>query len=605
MITAVLMVAAQLVWKAGLLHGMYFIWDDFHDLDLAIQHPLSWGYLTYIWDGHLIIGLRLVAWLLARTSLYNWGLASAVTLAFTAAAGLACFRALRTLFGDSPRILIPLTFYLLTPLTVPSFAWWSSAMESVPFQLAIFMSLTSHVLYVRTGRTKHLAGATFWVAFGLIFFEKALVLPLLLFAITAGFLVPRRGLLDGVRTAALRFRRAWALYLSLMIVYSVILGVALHSSIAQPHSPSSAANIAVLIGDLLKDSFLPGLLGGPWQWYPAGAFVLAGTPPALAWLSVVVAVAVVLASIVLRRTALLAWAILAGWIFTADIAPLLLGRVSTILPALLGLDIRYVADAAPVAAICAALAFWPVGHVQAAARQRARRVPPKLTQQLKLATAGLVGVFVLGSIWSVQQLGQTVSGTSARSYIANATEAVQLAPPGAVVYDWPVPANIEAPVFGPYAQASAVIGDLEIGKLRWVTKLRGTVDNLGWFGADGKLYQAWVGPTSSIERPTGHACWPERHGQIVVRFPTRTSLYTWILRFGYLLGPSDSAVITVRYGRSVKELTVLPGLHAAYLPEHGGGVTSVTFGGLGSTPLCIGDVEAGNIIFSPFTKPIP
>src|SRR5579859_1607067 len=60
LLVALLMIAIQLVWKARLLHGLYFLRDDFHDLDLAAEHPLNWGYLTYIFDGHLIIGLRLV-----------------------------------------------------------------------------------------------------------------------------------------------------------------------------------------------------------------------------------------------------------------------------------------------------------------------------------------------------------------------------------------------------------------------------------------------------------------------------------------------------------------------------------------------------------------
>jgi len=598
------MIVAQVIWKAVLLHGLYFIWDDFHDLDLAIEHPLNWSYLTYIWDGHLIIGLRVVAWLLARTSLYNWGLASAVTLAFTAAAGLACYRALRTLFGDGPRILIPLLFYLLTPLTVPSFAWWSSAMESVPLQLAIFMAVTSHVLYIRTSRPRHLAAAAFWVAFGLIFFEKALVLPLLLFALTAGFLVSRRGLLDGARKALVHFWRAWAVYLGLMIVYSGVLLIALHSSIAQPHAPTSAGNITVLIGDLLKDSFLPGALGGPWQWYPTGAFVISGPPVFLSWLAVVGAILVVAVSVATRRTALVAWLTLAGWIFVADMLPLFLGRISTILPGLLGLDIRYVADAAPVAALCIGLAFWPVLGAPSPVRRLASQARPQASHQLRMAAAGLIGVFVLGSFWSVQQLGASVSGAAARNFIANATEAVQQAPQGAVIYNWPVPSIIEDPVFQNYAQDSAVIGDLAIGKFHWITKPNGTIDNLSWFGADGKLYAAWVGPTS-ILAPTQSRCWPERHGRIVIRFAQATSPYTWILRFGYLMGGTHSVVVTVSYGQSTKVLTVLPGLHAAYLPESGGNVTKIVISGLSTASLCVGDTEAGNIISNPYTKPIP
>jgi hypothetical protein len=602
MLVALLLIVAQLIWRAQLLHGLYFVRDDFHDLDLAIEHPLTWSYLTYIWDGHLIIGLRLVAWLLVRTSLYNWGLASAVTLAFTAAASLACYRMLRTLFGDSPRILIPLLFYLLTPLTIATFAWWSSAMESVPLQLAIFMAVTSHVLYIRTARTKHLVAAGFWVAFGLIFFEKALVLPVLLFVLTAGFFITRGNLLDGARLALRQYWRAWALYLGLMVCYAVVLGIALHSSISQPQAPQAAGGIAALIGDLLKDSFLPGAFGGPWQWYPT-FFVIAGAPQGLQWLSVVAAVIVIAVSVLMRKTAWLAWATLAGWILTADVAPLIIGRIGTILPALLGLDIRYVADAAPVAAICIGLAFWPVARVGSTQPSRPPQAVP--AQPLRLVAAGLVGLFVLGSIWSVQQLGNTISGAQARSYIANATEAVSLAPNGTEVYDWPVPDSIVPAVFGHYSHTSAVIGDLANGKLHFLTKLRGTIDNLTWFGADGKLYPVFVGPTSSILRPKGRPCWPERNGRIVVRFASPTSAYTWILRFGYLLGPSTSAVISVRYGDAVKYLTVVPGIHAAFLPETGGDVTKITIGGLGPTPMCVGDAEAGNIISSPFSKPIP
>lgn len=603
MLVASLMIVAQLIWKAHLLHGLYFVRDDFRNLDLAIEHPLTWSYLTDIWDGHLIIGPRLVAWLLVRISVYNWGLASAVTLAFTAAASLACYRTLRTLFGDGPRILIPLLFYVLTPLTIATFAWWSSAMESVPLQLAIFMAVTSHVLYVRTARTRHLVATAFWVVFGLIFFEKALVLPLLLFGLTAAFFVARRNLLDGARTALRQYWRAWAVYLGIMVGYAVVLAVALHSSIAQPQAPQATGGVAVLLGDLLKDSFLPGAFGGPWQWYPVSSFVIGGAPPFLEWVSVVAALIVIVASVLVRRTAWLAWATLAGWIFAADLVPLVIGRIAAMLPALLGLDIRYVADAAPVAAICMALAFWPVLGVRSAPRSRPRQA--MAAQQLRLAAAGLVGVFMLGSIWSVQQLGNTMSGASARSYIANATEAVSLAPQGADVYDWSVPDRIVPPVFGRYAHASAVIGDLDIGKLHWLTRLRGTIDNLSWFGADGQLYPIFVGPTSSIVRPTGRPCWPERHGRITIEFASPTSAHTWILRFGYLLGPSTSALVSVRYGNSVKYLTVEPGLHAAYLPERGANVTKITIGGLGTTPMCVGDTEAGNVISSPFNKPTP
>ncbi len=608
-ITASLLIVAQIIWKAYLLRGLYFRVDDFHDLDLAIEHPLDWRYLTYIWAGHLIIGLRIVAWLMVRTSLYNWGLASVISLGFTAAADLACYRALRVLFGNGPRILIPLIFYLLTPLTITDLGWWSSAMEAIPLQLAIFMALASHVFYVRTGRTRQLVGGSLWLIFGLIFFEKALVLPVLLFAITAAFLVERRTLADGVRSALTRFWRAWAVYLAIAAVYAVVFLISLRTSISQPHSPPSLGSVFALIGDLLKNSFFPGVFGGPWQWFPlpGNSFALAAPPQFLAWVATVLAIVVAGATIVIRRRAWLAWLILAIWLFIADLLPLFLSRVSTIPPALLGLDIRYVADASAVVAICIGLAAWPVLGTAAAANgpRPGAKSATSAGHPLRTAVAALAALFVLGSVWSVQDLGETIKGTAARGYIAKATEAMTLVPRGTLVFDWPVPPDMVPAVFAKYADASKVVGDLDIGKVRWVQRLNGTIDNLYWVGADGELHQVWVGPTSTLPRAKAQGCWPENDGQVAVTFPVLTSPYTWVIRIGYLLGSKRPVKVTIRYGHSATAVTLLPGLHAAFASVGGGRVSGIAISGLGTNRLCVGDAEAGSIESSPFGKAIP
>src|SRR5215471_11795597 len=145
-----------------------------------------------------MIGPRAIAWLLVRASLYDWKLASGVVLVLQACASLAALRVLRTLFGNRPVILLPLAVYLLTPLTIAGLGWMTAALESVPLQLATFMAINAHVCYVRSGHLRHLAAAAGWVAFGLAFFEKALVLPLLLLAITAAFFAGDTSLLAGI-----------------------------------------------------------------------------------------------------------------------------------------------------------------------------------------------------------------------------------------------------------------------------------------------------------------------------------------------------------------------------------------------------------------------
>src|SRR5215467_5941693 len=473
LISALAMIAAQLIWKGIFLSHLYFRQDDYRDLDLAIQSPLSWRYLTSVEAGHLIIGLRIVAWLLARTTLYNWGLATAVSVTITAAADLAGYRALRTLFGDRPRILIPLALYLLNPLTIPDLGWWSAAMEYVPLQLATFAAVTAHVHYLRTRRTRHLAASLAWIAFGLIFFEKALVLPLLLLAITAAFMVDRRTFLGGVVRALFSFPRAWLGYLVLLAGYSVILGVALETSPITPQVPGSPAGVVQFIGYLLRDTFLPGALGGPWRWYPLGdgSYALAAPTAVASWLAVIVAVTVIAATILRRAIAWRSWAILAGWVFFADVLPVIVGRLKFIAPIILGLETRYVADAAPVLAICVGLALWPVQGVarpqpdQVSHRAKALAGYPALPaaqfQYLRYATAVLLGVVAIGSIWSVQHYEAVTNGRAPRTYIANAAAALRLAPRGTNVLDWPVPADMEVGLFGKISLASTVIGDME------------------------------------------------------------------------------------------------------------------------------------------------
>src|SRR5262245_66675934 len=81
LVAAIVLIVVEIAWKAQFLSHLYFRQDDFHDLDLARESSFSWQYVTYIGAGHLIIGLRVIAWLMVQTSLYHWGLASAISLA--------------------------------------------------------------------------------------------------------------------------------------------------------------------------------------------------------------------------------------------------------------------------------------------------------------------------------------------------------------------------------------------------------------------------------------------------------------------------------------------------------------------------------------------
>ncbi len=593
-----LLIIVGLAWKVQFLSHLYFRQDDFHDLDLAAESPFSWRYVTYIGAGHLIIGLRVVAWLLVRISLYNWALASAVSLSLLAAANIAALRLLRMLFGERPAILIPLLIYAFCPLLLPDLGEWSSALESVPLQLAIFMALAAHVWYIRTGRTRHMIAAAAWVAFGLLFFEKGLVLPPLIFAVTAWFMAPRRSWLGGMRAALVRYWRAWLVYLAMMVGYVLLLAVSLHTSTSQPSTPPSASAAFEFARGLVENSFLPGAIGGPWQWLPVtgGSYSSAAPPTALIWLALLAVVAVILASVWRNKRAWRAWVILAGWVAVADMLPVIISRLGAFSPAVLATETRYVADAVPVLAICLGLAFLPLADQQAAVVQAGRRRAPLHAAGHASfdAAAILVAVFVFGAVWSGQAYENVTTGSPAARYIANATAAIKMAPRGTPVVNVAVSGDMVEGLFGRYALQSTVIGDIHPHKLQWMRHPAGTIDGLHIFGTDGRLYPALVEGASSYPLPAGQKCWPVRHGRTVVRFGGSSPSYTGILRVGYVWFSAAPGYVIVHYSGGVETLAVKSGLHTGYVPISGS-VCRIRVDTIGGGGLCIGDVQAGNL----------
>ncbi len=605
MLGGLALIVVQLIWKSFFLGHFYFWQDDFRFMELALRNSFNWKYLTYAEAGHLLPGAWAIAWVVARISLYSWPLAATVTVVMLAAADLAALRLLRTLFGNRPAILIPLAVYLLSPLTLPDIRWWSAAIETLPLQIATFMALNAQVHYVRSGRFRHAVAVAAWLLFGLVFFEKAVVLPLLLLGITSGFLMDGPWL-RAIGRCLVSYWRGWALQLAVLAGYLTVFAVSLHSSSSQPGIPGTSAGVFTFISDLVKSTFVPGAIGGPWQWFPSGdaEYAYSAPPAALIWLSLIVAVSVIGASIWSRRGAGRAWAILAGWLVAADIVPVLVGRISELGPKVLGLETRYVADAVPVLAICLGLAFWPVtGRPDTAARRWASGNLGNLAnpgQLGRMAAAGVVGAFVIGSVWSAQAFQNVTSSLPDRTFIANARVAVADAPDGTVIADEPVPPGLVLGVFGRDADTSQVIGPMESAqattRIRWLPRLDGTIDHLWVFGAEGRLHQAAVFGRASLPLAAGQSCQQVSQGRAVVRFPAPTLSHTKVLHVTYLAATAvNGDYATVSYGKSSYLLTVRPGLHSAYFSVRGS-ADSVTVSGPAMAGLCLGDMEAGIVV---------
>lgn len=604
-IAALGMIVAQLIWKGVILSHFFFWQDDFVFFDRALNNGLTWHYLMKVQGGHLDPGPFAISWVVARISLYNWTLASAVLLVILLASCLALLRLLRSLFGDRPAILIPLVVYLLCPLTVPDLVWWSAGIEGVPLQLAIFMSLDAHVRYLRTRERRYVITAAVWLLVGMLFFDKGLVLPFFLFAVTSAFFIggswPRAIIL-----AWKTYWKAWAVYAVLFACYGTVLAVQLAAPGALPGNSGAPHHVLNFITSLLKDSFIPGAVGGPWQWFGNGVEAFATPPTTLIWLSLVAGAAVIASSVLYRRYAWRAWAIIGAWVLAADVAPIVIGRTGINNPALtvfLGLDTHYVADAVPILVVCLGVAFWPItGVPDQRRRSPARRAPG---QVMPMITGLALGAFILGSVFSVQTYLHATTSQPGRSYIATARQALAAVPRGTVVVDQPAASSVMAAILlGPYGYDAQVLGSMARGKIDWTREPDGTIPHLEIFTADGRLWPAAVVGVYSKPLPAANSCWPSTQDVITVplRQVATVTNGPWTLRMSYV--SSITQRVSVYFGGRRKPLALKRGLDTAYLPVLGSG-SSVIVRTASAGTLCVGNIAIGGLFQNQSATPTP
>ena len=63
------------------------------------------------------------------------------------------------------------------PLGIPGFAWWAAALNSLPMLAAMAWVCADAVLLVRTGKQRYAVTGILGYFGGLLFFEKAAVIP--------------------------------------------------------------------------------------------------------------------------------------------------------------------------------------------------------------------------------------------------------------------------------------------------------------------------------------------------------------------------------------------------------------------------------------------
>ncbi|MFC8615554.1 hypothetical protein ACFT9M_03910 [Micromonospora purpureochromogenes] len=350
---AVAMILVSLVWRAQLASRGYLAVDDYVLIARAAEADLTPGFLLTLYNNHFMPAALLATWLVTRAvGLAYWPYVLLLTAA-QAVLAVSFARLLRTLVRPGWALLVPLAVFLFSPLTLEATSWWAVGVNMLPMQIAMVLAVGAQVRYVRTGRRRHLVTLGLAVLFGLLFFEKALLVVPLVFLLTAFLFVggpPVRAVLTTVR----RYWPSWLLLTAMSLGFLALYGSRAESSLRRP---DSLGEVFSFLWQLLGSTVVPGLLGGPWRWLPAGDGAPVTAPPELGrWIAWAAFLVLVVLTVRLRRVAGRAWLLLASYL---TLVTALLGatRLGSIYSDVAGAVPRYVSDVVVVAALCIGVAL--------------------------------------------------------------------------------------------------------------------------------------------------------------------------------------------------------------------------------------------------------
>lgn len=407
---AVTLIAAQLVVRAVVAFGGYFYWDDLILVGRAgTQALLSPSYLFDDHDGHVMPGAFLVAGALTKVWPLQWAAPAVSLVVLQALLSGALLRVLWVILGWRPVLLVPLAFALWSPLGLPAFAWWSAALNSLPMCAAMAWACGDAVLLVRTGRRRYAVTGTLAFLGGLLFFEKAAVIPFVAFTVIALLnYVSGSPPVAAVRGAWRSGARMWTAMLAVTAGWIAVYVAVVN----QKRWTLDLEMTRELLGRSITHGVIPSLAGGPWtwaRWAPASPWALPGpTVTVLGWLVLVGLLAVSLA----RKHRLgPVWLAAVGYAAACQV-PIYLMRSSAFTALELAQTLRYLADLVVVLAMLGAVGLC------AGNRDSSRWLDA--SGRRTAAVAALTALFTASSLYSTSTFLTCWRDDPARAYLHNA-----------------------------------------------------------------------------------------------------------------------------------------------------------------------------------------
>lgn len=576
---AVTLILLQLAVRAVLAFGGYFYWDDLILVGRAGTHPLlSIEYLFDDHDGHVMPGAFLLSGVITRLAPLVWTWPAVSLLAMQLLASLALLRTLWVILGWRPVLLVPLCFALFTPLGVPAFAWWAAALNYLPMTAALAWFCGDAILLVRSGNQRYVGTAVLAYLGGLLFFEKAAVIPFTAFAVAA-LLAYVQGEPAPVKVVWRRARRLWLAALTLTALWVVLyLGVV---------NQRRWSNDVAMTWDLLRRSIthgiVPGLVGGPWQWQRwAPASPWAVPPTAAMVLGWAVLAAAVVVSVLRKRRLGVVWLAAAGYAVACQI-PIYLMRSSAFTALELAQTLRYLADLVVVLAILAAVGLSApnrTGH-------RWLEASPARTA----AVLGVAATFVASSLFSTATFLRSWQDNPTKSYLQNAVHglAAATAESSAPMLDQEVDPLILQRVVGPENLASHMFALLSERP-----EFARSTDRLRMLDSSGRVTDAivtWVRQTVPGPRPQcGYFAQPDAPVSMPLDGPLLPA--EWTAEINYLANSEGSIVLSLPVGPETK-VAVKPGLNRVYVRLSGAGDVITARAATSALAVCLASGPVG------------
>jgi hypothetical protein len=550
----------------------YFYWDDLILIGRAgTQGLLSPGYLFDDHDGHVMPGAFLVAGAISRAAPLNW-IGPAISLVvMQLVASLALLRALRVILGWRPVLLVPLTFALFTPLAVPAFAWWAAALNSLPMLAALAWVCGDAVLLVRTGRRRYAVTGLLVYFGGLLFFEKAAVIPFVAFAVAAlNCHVTSTGSVMSV------WRRGMRLWLAALAVTAAWIGVYL-VVVDQKRWSFDLAMTWDLLSRSVTHGIVPGLVGGPWDWQrwaPASPWA---TPPVtvmvLGWVALAGVVAV---SLVRKRRIGPVWLVAAGYAVACQI-PIYLMRSSRFTALELAQTLRYLPDLVVVLALLLAVGLC--------APNRPGRSWLDASRLRTVVILCCTGLFVISSLYSTATYLTSWRDNPAQPYLQNAQAGLAAAggASSAPMLDQEVDPLVLQRVAWPENLASHMFA-----LLRNRPEFAGATTDLRMLDVSGHVVDAKVTWVRSIVPGPAPNC-----GYLVQPdFPLTMRLdgpllpADWTAEINYLANSDGSLTMSLSDGVETK-VPVRPGLNRVFVRLAGAGDAIVVRANTAALSVCV------------------